>query len=30
MGKEITSNNFKIAKEQWIDQFRYKKVKIEK
>ena len=30
MGKELTSNNLKIAKEQWIDKFRYKKVKLEK
>ena len=25
MGKELTSNNLKIAKEQWIDKLRYKK-----
>ena len=26
MGKELTSNNLKIAKEQWTDKLRYKKV----
>ena len=30
MGKELTSNNLKIAKEQWIDKLRCKKVKLEK
>ena len=29
MGKELTSNNLKIAKKQWIDRLRYKKVKLE-
>ena len=30
MGKELTSNNLRIAKEQWIDKLRYKNVKLEK
>ena len=30
MDKELTSNNLRIAKEQWIDKLRYKKVKLEK
>ena len=30
IGKELTSHNLKIKKEQWIDKFRYKKVKLEK
>ena len=30
MGKELTSNKLKIAKEQWVDKLRYKKVKLEK
>ena len=28
-GKELNSNNLKIAKEQWIVKQRYKKVKLE-
>ena len=30
MDKGLTSNNLRIAKEQWIDKLRYKKVKLEK
>ena len=30
MGKELTSNNLRTAKEQWIDKLRYKNVKLEK
>ena len=30
MGKELTSNNLKTTKGQWIDKPRYKKVKLEK
>ena len=30
VGKEVTSNSLKIAKEQWIVKLRYKKVKLEK
>ena len=30
MGKELTSNNLRIAKERWIDKLTYKKVKLEK
>ena len=29
MGKELTSNSLRIAKEQWIDKLRYKQVKLE-
>ena len=30
IGNELISNSLKIAKEQWIDKLRYKKVKLEK
>ena len=30
VGKEVTSNSLKIAKEQWIVKLRYMKVKLEK
>ena len=30
MGEELTSNNLKIAKDQWIDKLRYRKVKLKK
>ena len=30
IGKELTFNNMRITKEQWIDKLRYKKVKLEK
>ena len=30
VGKEVTSNSLKIAKEQWIVKLKYKKVKLEK
>ena len=30
VGKELLSNNLKIAKELWIDKLRHKKVKLEK
>ena len=30
VGKQVTSNSLKIAKEQWIVKLRYKKVKLEK
>ena len=29
-GKEATSKNLRIAKEQWLDKLRHKKVKLEK
>ena len=29
-GKEATSKNLRIIKEQWLDKLRYKKVKMEK
>ena len=29
-GKEVTSKNLRIVKEQWLDKLRYKKVKLEK
>ena len=29
-GKEATSKNLRIVKEQWLDKLRYKKVKLEK
>ena len=30
MGEELTSNNLKIAKDQWIDKLRYRKIKLKK
>ena len=27
-GKEVTPNNLKMAKEQWLDKLRYKKIKL--
>lgn len=30
MGKGLSFSNFKTTKEQWIDELRYKKVKLEK
>ena len=29
-GKEATSKNLRIVKEQWLDKIRYKKVKVKK
>ena len=29
-GKEVTPNNLKMAKEQWLDKLRYKKIKLVK
>ena len=29
-GKEATSKNLRIIKEQWLDKLRYKKMKLEK
>ena len=29
-GKEATSKNLRIVKEQWLDKIRYKKVKLKK
>ena len=28
-GKEVTSKNLRIIKEQWLDKLRYKNVKLE-
>ena len=30
MGEELTANNLKIAKDQWIDKLRYRKIKLKK
>ena len=30
MGKELTSNNLRITKDQWTDKVRHKKVKLDK
>ena len=29
-GKKVTPNNLKMAKEQWLDKLRYKKIKLVK